>query len=71
MGVFITQSTPIYNRETKQIIYGRVPAGSVVIPGTLPSSDGSFGRHCVVIMKQVDAKTRQKTSLNELLRIAE
>lgn len=69
MGVFITQSTPIYCRETKQIIYGRVPAGSVVIPGTLPSADGSYGRHCVVIVKQVDAKTRQKTSLNDLLRI--
>lgn len=69
MGVFITQSTPIYHRETKQILYGRVPAGSVVIPGTLPSADGSYGRHCVVIMKQVDEKTRQKTSLNDLLRI--
>lgn len=69
MGVFITQSTPIYHRETKEIIYGRVPAGSVVIPGTLPSPDGSYGRHCVVIVKQVDEKTRQKVSLNELLRI--
>ncbi len=69
MGVFITQSTPIYNRETREIIYGRVPAGSVVIPGTLPSADGSYGRHCVVIVKQVDEKTRQKVSLNELLRI--
>lgn len=69
MGVFITQSTPIYNRLTKEITYGRVPAGSVVIPGTLPSADGSYGRHCVVIVKQVDAKTRQKVSINELLRI--
>lgn len=69
MGVFITQSTPIYNRETKEIIYGRVPAGSVVVPGALPSTDGSYGRYCVVIVKQVDAKTRQKVSLNELLRI--
>ncbi len=69
MGVFITQSTPIYNRQTKEIIYGRVPAGSVVIPGTLPSADGSYGRHCVIIVKQVDAKTREKVSLNELLRI--
>ena len=68
MGVFITQSTPIYNRQTKTVSYGRVPAGSVVIPGTLPSADGSYGRHCVVIVKQVDAKTRQKVSLNELLR---
>lgn len=69
MGVFITQSTPIYHRETKEIMYGRVPAGSVVIPGTLPSADGSYGRHCVIIVKQVDAKTRQKVSLNDLLRI--
>ncbi|MBS0350654.1 MAG: 2,3,4,5-tetrahydropyridine-2,6-dicarboxylate N-succinyltransferase [Proteobacteria bacterium] len=69
MGVFITQSTPIYNRETKEIIYGRVPAGSVIIPGSLPSADGSYGRHCVVIVKQVDAKTRQKVSINELLRV--
>jgi 2,3,4,5-tetrahydropyridine-2-carboxylate N-succinyltransferase len=68
MGVFITQSTPIYHRETKQILYGRVPAGSVVIPGNLPSADGSYSRHCVIIVKQVDAKTRQKVSLNELLR---
>lgn len=68
MGVFITQSTPIYHRQTKEIIYGRVPAGSVVIPGTLPSADGCYGRHCVVIVKQVDAKTREKVSLNELLR---
>jgi 2,3,4,5-tetrahydropyridine-2,6-dicarboxylate N-succinyltransferase len=69
MGVFITQSTPIYCRDTKKIIYGRVPAGSVVVPGTLPSADGSYGRPCVIIIKQVDAKTRQKTSLNELLRM--
>ena len=69
MGVFITQSTPIYNRQTKEITYGRVPAGAVVIPGTLPSADGSYGRHCVVIVKQVDAQTRQKVSLNELLRV--
>jgi 2,3,4,5-tetrahydropyridine-2,6-dicarboxylate N-succinyltransferase len=68
MGVFITQSTPIYHRETKTVTYGRVPAGSVVIPGTLPSADGSYGRYCAVIVKQVDAKTRQKVSLNELLR---
>lgn len=71
MGVFIGQSTPIYNRETKEIIYGRVPRGSVVIPGTLPSKDGCYGRYCVVIVKQVDDKTRQKVSLNELLRMEE
>lgn len=70
MGVFITQSTPIYNRMTQEIIYGRVPAGSVVIPGALPSSDGSYCRHCVVIVKQVDAKTREKVSINELLRMS-
>lgn len=69
MGVFITQSTPIYNRMTKEIIYGRVPAGSVVIPGALPSADGSYCRHCVVIVKQVDAKTREKVSINDLLRM--
>lgn len=68
MGVFIGQSTPIYNRHTKEVLYGRIPAGSVVIPGTLPSADGTYGRYCVVIVKQVDAKTRQKVSLNELLR---
>lgn len=69
MGVFITQSTPIYNRMTKEILYGRVPAGSVVIPGALPAADGSYCRHCVVIVKQVDAKTREKVSINELLRM--
>jgi 2,3,4,5-tetrahydropyridine-2-carboxylate N-succinyltransferase len=69
MGVFITQSTPIYNRLTKEVIYGRVPAGSVVIPGALPATDGSYCRHCVVIVKQVDSKTRQKVSINELLRM--
>lgn len=68
MGVFIGQSTPIYNRHTKQITYGCVPAGAVVIPGTLPSSDGSYGRYCALIMKQVDEKTRAKISINELLR---
>ncbi len=68
MGVFIGQSTPIYNRHTQEIIYGRVPAGSVVIPGTLPSQDGTYGRYCAIIMKQVDAKTRRKVSINELLR---
>jgi len=68
MGVYIGQSTPIYNRHTEAITFGRVPAGSVVIPGTLPSADGKYGRYCAIIMKQVDDKTRQKTSLNELLR---
>lgn len=68
MGVYIGQSTPIYNRHTEEITFGRVPAGSVVIPGTLPSEDGKYGRYCAIIMKQVDEKTRSKTSLNDLLR---
>jgi 2,3,4,5-tetrahydropyridine-2-carboxylate N-succinyltransferase len=68
MGVFIGQSTKIYDRETGEISYGRVPAGSVVVAGNLPSADGSHSLYCVVIVKQVDAKTRSKTSLNELLR---
>jgi len=71
MGVFIGQSTKIYNRETSEIIYGRVPAGSVVVSGSLPSSDRSHSLYCAVIVKQVDAKTRAKTSLNDLLRLAE
>lgn len=68
MGVYIGQSTPIYNRSTDEISFGRIPAGSVVIPGTLPSKDGKYSRYCAIIMKQVDEKTRSKTSLNELLR---
>ena len=68
MGVFIGQSTRIYNRETGEITYGRVPAGSVVVPGSLPSKDGSYSLACAVIVKQVDEKTRSKTSVNELLR---
>lgn len=68
MGVFIGQSTRIYNRETGEISYGRVPAGSVVVPGSLPSKDGSYSLACAVIVKQVDEKTRSKTSVNELLR---
>ena len=68
MGVFIGASTRIFDRATGQILYGRVPAGSVVVPGTLPSKDGSYGLYCAVIVKQVDARTRAKTSVNELLR---
>jgi 2,3,4,5-tetrahydropyridine-2,6-dicarboxylate N-succinyltransferase len=68
MGVFIGQSTKIFDRETGEIIYGRVPAGSVVVAGTLPSGDRSCALYCAVIVKKVDAKTRAKTSLNELLR---
>jgi len=68
MGVFISQSTRIYNRETGEISYGRVPAYSVVVPGTLPSKDGSYSLNCAVIVKQVDEKTRGKVGINELLR---
>ena len=68
MGVFIGQSTRIYNRMTGEISYGRVPAGSVVVSGSLPSADGKYSLYCAVIVKQVDAKTRAKTSVNELLR---
>jgi len=68
MGVYIGQSTKIYNRMTGEISFGRVPAGSVVVPGSLPAKDGSHSLYCAVIIKQVDAKTRSKTGLNELLR---
>lgn len=71
MGVFIGQSTKIYNRETGEVSFGRVPAGSVVVSGSLPSADGSHSLYCAVIVKKVDAKTRAKTSLNELIRQAE
>jgi len=68
MGVFISQSTPIYDRATGEVSYGRVPSGSVVVAGSLPAADGSHSLYCAVIVKQVDAKTRSKTSINELLR---
>jgi 2,3,4,5-tetrahydropyridine-2-carboxylate N-succinyltransferase len=68
MGVYIGQSTRIYNRETEEVSYGRIPAGSVVVSGNLPSTDGKYSLYCAVIVKQVDAKTRAKTGLNELLR---
>jgi 2,3,4,5-tetrahydropyridine-2,6-dicarboxylate N-succinyltransferase len=68
MGVYIGQSTKIYDRATGEVIYGRVPAGSVVVPGSLPSSDGRYSLSCAVIVKRVDAQTRSKTSVNELLR---
>jgi len=71
MGVYIGQSTRIYDRETEEITYGRVPAGSVVVPGSLPSSDGKYSLYCAVIVKHVDAKTLAKTSLNDLLRNAD
>ena len=68
MGVYIGQSTKIYDRTTGEVIYGRVPAGSVVVSGNLPSSDGKYSLYCAVIVKRVDAQTRAKTSINELLR---
>jgi len=68
MGVYIGQSTKIYNRETGEVSYGRVPAGSVVVSGNLPSADGKYSLYCAVIVKQVDAKTRSKVGINELLR---
>jgi 2,3,4,5-tetrahydropyridine-2-carboxylate N-succinyltransferase len=68
MGVFIGQSTRIYDRERDEILYGRVPAGAVVVPGSLPSADGKYALACAVIVKRVDAQTRSKTSLNDLLR---
>ncbi|WP_296702703.1 2,3,4,5-tetrahydropyridine-2,6-dicarboxylate N-succinyltransferase [Thiocapsa sp. UBA6158] len=68
MGVYIGQSTKIYNRETGEILYGRVPAGAVVVPGSLPAKDGSHSLYCAVIIKQVDEKTRGKVGINELLR---
>lgn len=68
MGVFIGQSTRIYDRETGEITYGRVPKGAVVVPGSIPTGDGKCSLYCAVIVKKVDAQTRAKVSLNELLR---
>ena len=69
MGVFLGQSTRIYDRATGSVTYGRVPAGSVVVAGSLPAADGSHSLYCAVIVKRVDAKTRSKTGINELLRL--
>lgn len=71
MGVYIGQSTKIYDRETGKISYGRIPQNSVVVPGSLPSSDGKCQQYCVVIAKRVDEKTRAKIDINDLLRIAQ
>lgn len=71
MGVFLGQSTRIYNRATGEVSYGRIPAGSVVVAGSLPAKDGSHSLYAAVIVKQVDEKTRAKTGINELLRSAE
>jgi 2,3,4,5-tetrahydropyridine-2-carboxylate N-succinyltransferase len=68
MGVYIGQSTRIYDRTTGEILYGRVPAGSVVVSGNLPSADGRYSLYCAVIVKRVDEKTRSKVGINELLR---
>ncbi|QIK38341.1 2,3,4,5-tetrahydropyridine-2,6-dicarboxylate N-succinyltransferase [Caldichromatium japonicum] len=68
MGVYIGQSTKIYNRMTGEITYGRIPPGSVVVPGSLPAKDGSHSLYCAVIIKQVDERTRSKVGINELLR---
>jgi 2,3,4,5-tetrahydropyridine-2-carboxylate N-succinyltransferase len=68
MGVFLGQSTRIYDRATREVSYGRVPAGSVVVAGSLPAADGSHNLYAAIIVKRVDEKTRSKTSLNELLR---
>ncbi len=68
MGVYIGQSTPIYDRETDTVTYGRIPAGSVVVSGNLPKAGGKYSLYCAVIVKRVDAKTRATTSLNDLLR---
>jgi 2,3,4,5-tetrahydropyridine-2-carboxylate N-succinyltransferase len=68
MGVYISQSTKIYDRATKTVTYGRIPSGSVVVSGNLPSADGSHSLYCAVIVKRVDAQTRAKTAINDLLR---
>ena len=68
MGVYISQSTKIYNRMTGEVSYGRIPSGSVVVSGSLPAADGSHSLYCAVIVKRVTAETRAKTSINELLR---
>ena len=68
MGVFLSQSTRIYDRSTGETLYGRVPAGSVVVPGSLPAADDSHSLNCAIIVKRVDAQTRSKTSINDLLR---
>lgn len=71
MGVYIGQSTRIYDRETGEVHYGRVPAGSVVVPGSLPAKDGTHSLYAAIIVKKVDAQTRSKVGINELLRAAE
>jgi 2,3,4,5-tetrahydropyridine-2,6-dicarboxylate N-succinyltransferase len=69
MGVYVGQSTRIYDRERDEVSYGRIPAGAVVVPGTLPAANGKYGLACAVIVKRVDAQTRAKVGINELLRM--
>ena len=69
MGVYVGQSTRIYDRDSGEVSYGRIPQGAVVVPGTLPSDDGKYGLYCAVIVKRVDAQTRAKVGINELLRM--
>ena len=71
MGVYVGQSTRIYDRERDEVLYGRVPAGAVVVPGSLPAANGKYSLYCAVIVKRVDAQTRAKVGINELLRAAE
>lgn len=71
MGVYIGQSTRIYDRETGEVHYGRVPAGAVVVPGSLPSACGKYSLYAAIIVKKVDAKTREKVGINELLRLVD
>jgi 2,3,4,5-tetrahydropyridine-2-carboxylate N-succinyltransferase len=71
MGVYVGQSTRIYDRERDQVQYGRIPAGAVVVPGSLPAGSGKYSLYCAVIVKRVDAQTRAKVGINELLRAAE
>ena len=68
MGVYVGQSTRIYDRERDEVLYGRVPAGAVVVPGSLPAANGKYSLYCAVIVKRVDAQTRAKVGINELLR---
>jgi 2,3,4,5-tetrahydropyridine-2-carboxylate N-succinyltransferase len=71
MGVYVGQSTRIYDREREEVLYGRIPAGAVVVPGSLPAANGKYSLYCAVIVKRVDAQTRAKVGINELLRLAE
>jgi len=71
MGVYVGQSTRIYDRERDEVLYGRVPAGAVVVPGSMPAASGKYSLYCAVIVKRVDAQTRAKVGINELLRAAE